>query len=113
MPTPPRDRAGQRSYRNSDLRDLAFILMCRDGGLRLDEIAALMGRATSPSPHRWQDIVADRLTAIEADLARLREAHDYLSNALRCQAEHPAVECPYVQRELDDRVAGMLPPDHP
>lgn len=111
--TPPRDQVGQRYYRERDLRDLAFVLMCRDGGLQLDEIATLMGR-TDPT-RAWQELVAHRVEAIEADIARLQRARDYLRNALRCTAEHPAVECPYVHQELTDRVArattnGQDPP---
>lgn len=101
---PPRNGAGQRCYGDAELRDLAFVLMCRDGGLRLDEIAAMMGRReTSGRP--WQQLVADRVEAIEADIERLNRARDYLRNALHCRADHPAVECPYVRQELTDRVA--------
>lgn len=101
---PPRNAAGQRCYRGAELRDLAFVLMCRDAGLRLDEIATMMGRGdTAGRP--WQQLVADRVEAIEADIAQLQHARDYLRNALHCQADHPAVECPYVQQELTDRIA--------
>lgn len=105
--TPPRNRAGQRYYRESDLRDLAFVLMCRDGGLQLDEIATMMGCGDS-FQRPWQQLVADRITAIETDIARMQQARDYLRNALRCKADHPAVECPYVQRELTERVMRIL-----
>jgi DNA-binding transcriptional MerR regulator len=104
--TPPR-HAGQRYYRECDLRDLAFILMCRDGGLQLHEIATLMGRSDS-AKRPWQEMVASRIQLIEADIARLQHARDYLRNALRCTADHPAVECPYVQQELADRVTRTL-----
>lgn len=79
----------------------------RDGGLRLDEIAAMMGRRET-SGRSWQQLVADRVEAIEADIERLNRARDYLRNALRCRADHPAVECPYVRQELTDRVARSL-----
>lgn len=105
--SPPRDAAGQRYYRQSELRQLAFLLMCRDGGLQLDEIAIMMGR-DGASQRRWQEIVEDRLEAIEADIARLQHARDYLTNALHCVANHPAVDCPYVQQELDHRVTRIL-----
>lgn len=104
---PPRNATGQRCYRDAELRDLAFVLMCRDGGLRLEEIATMMGRSDSTGPP-WQQLVADRVEAIEAEITRLQRARDYLHNALRCRASHPAVECPYVQQELTDRVARSL-----
>lgn len=106
--SPPRDAAGQRYYRESELRQLTFVLMCRDGGLQLDEIAVMMGRGRRSKHRRWQEIVEDRLEVIEADIARLLQARDYLSNALHCVADHPAVECPYAQQELDDRVNRIL-----
>jgi MerR family transcriptional regulator, copper efflux regulator len=105
--TPPRDRTGQRHYRESDLRDLAFVLMCRDGGLQLHEIATMMGRGDS-AQRPWQEMVAGRIELIEAEIARLQHARDYLQNALRCTADHPAVKCPYVQQELTDRVTRAL-----
>lgn len=104
--TPPRDGTGQRYYRDEDLRDVAFVLMCRDGGMQLHEIATMMGRGDSSVS--WQQLVVDRLAAIEADLARLESARAYLQNALHCTADHPAVECPYAQRELAARVARIL-----
>lgn len=105
--SPPRNAAGQRYYRETDLRDLAFLVMCRDGGLQLDEIATMMGRG-DPDQRPWQRLVADRITAIEADIARLQKARAYLGNAMRCKADHPAVECPYVQQELTERVTRLL-----
>jgi DNA-binding transcriptional MerR regulator len=97
---PSRDSQGQRRYRPADLRALAFLLMCRDGGLQLEEIAVLM-TGTSPDGRRWQDIVDERLTQIDAEIARLQAARDFLSNARRCTSEHPAAECPYAQATLD------------
>lgn len=66
-----------------------------------------MGRGDSAKRH-WQPLVADRVSAIEADIARLQRARGYLRNAVRCRADHPAAECPYVQQELTDRVAPSL-----
>lgn len=105
--SPSRGGSGQRYYRQSDLRDLAFVLMCRDGGLQLDEIAVMMGRRRTEE-RRWQEIVSDRIEVIEAEIERMRSARDYLRNALNCTADHPAVECPYVQRELNNRVTRAL-----
>lgn len=101
---PARDDSGQRSYSRADLRDLAFILMCRDGGLQLDEIAILMAR-TNSQQGPWQATVQARITAIENEITRLQQASTFLSNALRCQADHPAIDCPYVKAELDARIS--------
>lgn len=100
---PPRTASGQRAYRNEDQRALAFLLMCRDGGLQLDEIAVLMGRP-SPDGRRWQAIVQDRLAVVDEEIARLQAAREYLGNAVRCSSDHPAVDCPYAQRALEQIV---------
>lgn len=93
---PPRSASGQRTYRDEDLRALAFLLMCRDGGLQLDEIAVLIGHP-APDGHRWQDIVQDCIAVVDEESARMQAAREYLNNAVRCPSDHPAVDCPYAQ----------------
>ena len=101
---PPRDANGQRRYREKDLRDLAFLLMCRDGGLALDEVSILMGHGSADSG-RWQDIVEERIARIDAEMARLQAARLFLRQARQCTSEHPAIECPYAKSILDRIVA--------
>ncbi|MDN5854940.1 MAG: MerR family transcriptional regulator [Actinomycetia bacterium] len=107
---PPRDTKGKRRYREKDLRDLAFLLMCRNGGLQLDEVSVLMGHDSADSG-RWQDIVEERIVRIDAEMARLQAARHFLDQARQCTSEHPAVECPYAQPILDRMVADTAQRD--
>jgi hypothetical protein len=50
----------------------------------------------------WQELVRRRITQLDSDIARLSRARDCLSGSLRCPADHPAADCPYGQREIDD-----------
>jgi DNA-binding transcriptional MerR regulator len=103
---PPVPRAGgQRRYSDEHLRRLAFVQLCQEAGLSLDEIQVLL---TSDAA-LWQELVRGRIAQLDAEIARLQRARGYLAGSLRCQADHPAVDCPYVQRELNDRLIAALP----
>lgn len=102
LPPVPRVR-GQRRYGDEHLRRLAFIRLCQDADLSLDEIRVLL---TADAPV-WQLLVRRRITQLDSDIARLCRARDYLSGSLRCPADHPAADCPYVQHEIDDRIHAV------
>lgn len=104
LPAVPRV-GGQRRYGDEHLRRLAFVRLCQEAGLSLDEIHVLL---TSDAAV-WQELVRGRITQLDADIARLQRSRDYLAGSLRCPADHPAVACPYVQRELNDRLAAASP----
>lgn len=102
LPAVPRV-GGQRRYSDEHVRRLAFVQLCQEAGLSLDEIQVLLTTEAAV----WQQLVRDRITQLDADIARLQRARGYLAGSLRCPADHPAVDCPYVQRELDDRLGGI------
>ena len=54
----------------------------------------------------WKDIARQRLTALDAEIARLTDARDYLEGALLCRFDHPATECGVMGAEIDRRLAG-------
>jgi hypothetical protein len=47
---------------------------------------------------------------LEAEIERLRRAHDYLAGALRCRYDHPATDCQIMGAEIDRRLAATAPP---
>lgn len=99
LPAVPRV-GGQRRYSDQHLRRLAFLRLCQDAGLSLDEITVLVTADATV----WQELVRRRITQLDGDIARLQRARGYLAGSLRCPADHPAADCPYVQREIDDRL---------
>ncbi|HEY8526177.1 MAG TPA: MerR family transcriptional regulator [Acidimicrobiales bacterium] len=107
---PDARRSGQRRYRMATLRRLVFIGMLQDAGLSLDDIAGILGAADAAE---WKAIGRRRLAALDAEIARLQEAREYLAGALHCRYDHPATECQIMGMEIDRRLARTAdpPPD--
>ena len=95
-------RSGQRRYRVETLRRLVFVGMLQDAGLSLDDIAGVLA-ATDVAD--WKAIARRRLAALDAEIARLRQARGYLEGALLCRFDHPATECRIMGMEIDRRLA--------
>lgn len=94
--------SGQRRFRAASLRRLAFIGLCKDAGLSLDDIAGML-RADK---ERWRSIARARLAALDEEIARLERAREHLGGALSCPHEHPFTECGFLAGEIDRRLAG-------
>ncbi len=95
-------RSGQRRYQEESLRRLVFIGMLQDAGLSLDEIAGVLDAAHVAD---WKAIARRRLAVLDAEIARLQRARDYLEGALLCRYDHPATECRIMGAEIDRRLA--------
>jgi DNA-binding transcriptional MerR regulator len=104
---PDERRSGQRRYRVETLRRLVFVGMLQDAGLSLGDIAGIL---EAPDVATWKAIAARRLEQLEADLARLQQAHAYLSGALFCRFDHPATECKIMGAEIDRRLEATALP---
>jgi DNA-binding transcriptional MerR regulator len=100
-------QSGQRRYRAESLRRLVFIGMLQDAGLSLGDIAGIL---EAPDVETWKAIASQRLAQLEADLARLEQARDYLSGALFCRYDHPATDCKIMGAEIDRRLAVTAEP---
>src|SRR4051812_3780685 len=83
-------QSGQRRFAEETLRRLVFIGMLQDAGLSLDDIAGVLGAATV---EEWKTIARERLEVLDAEIARLQNARDYLEGALLCRYDHPATDC--------------------
>ncbi len=95
--------SGQRRFRAVTLRRLVFIGMLQDAGLSLDDIAGVLD---APDVAAWKAIAERRLTALEAEIARLEQAHAYLAGALLCRYDHPCTDCRVMGAEIDRRLSA-------
>jgi DNA-binding transcriptional MerR regulator len=95
-------RSGQRRYRPETLRRIVFIGMLKDAGLSLDDIVAILD---APDVDAWKAVARARLEVLEAEIAQLQEAREYLRGALLCRFDHPATECRVMGAEIDRRLA--------
>ena len=95
-------RSGQRRYRESTLRRLVFIGMLQDAGLALEDIDGILN---APNVQAWKAIARRRLEVLDAEIARMQEARDYLAGALLCRYDHPATDCKIMGAEIDRRLA--------
>ena len=95
-------QSGQRRYRESTLRRLVFIGMLQDAGLSLDDITGVLGADRAAA---WKAIARQRLEALDATIAELQLAREYLAGALLCRYDHPATECQIMGTEIDRRLA--------
>jgi DNA-binding transcriptional MerR regulator len=100
---PDARRSGQRRYRETSLRRLAFIGLLQDAGLSLDDVAGVLA---AQSVDEWKQIGKRRLVALDAELAALQHARAYLAGALRCRHAHPLTECPVMGAEIDRRLTS-------
>ena len=94
-------RSGQRRYRIETLRRLVFIGMLQDAGLTLEDIAGVLD---ADDVADWKAIGRDRLAALDAEIARLQQAREYLAGALLCRYDHPATDCQIMGAEIDRRL---------
>jgi DNA-binding transcriptional MerR regulator len=95
-------RSGQRRYRVESLRRLVFIGMLQDAGLSLQDIGRVLGAAHVAD---WKAIARRRLAVLDAEIARLQLAREYLEGALLCRYDHPATDCWIMGQEIDRRLA--------
>jgi len=93
--------SGQRRYTTESLRRLVFIGMLQDAGLALDEIDAILHAATVAE---WKAIAAERLAALDQQIAALQHAREVLAGALLCRYDHPATDCRIMGAEIDRRL---------
>ena len=95
-------RSRQRRYRVESLRRLVFIGMLQDAGLSLEDIGGVLGAAHVAD---WKAIARRRLAVLDAEIARLQLAREYLEGALLCRYDHPATDCWIMGQEIDRRLA--------
>ncbi len=93
--------SGQRRFSDPTLRRLVFIGMLQDAGLSLDDIGAILNAADI---REWKAVAAQRLAALDDEIAQLNRARGYLAGALFCRYDHPATDCQIMGAEIDRRL---------
>jgi DNA-binding transcriptional MerR regulator len=91
--------AGRRRYDDSAVAQVGVILVLRDVGFTLTEIAEL------GDPAQWQQLAARKLEELAALAARLQVARTALEHALACPHGNPR-DCPTFWSVVDARLQG-------
>ena len=103
MPNPPRTAKGYRSYDDSHVRRLKFVMRSRDLGFSLQEIRGLLGLVDDRSQTCAQvQIVAEaHLEDVQAKIADLTRIERVLSETVaRCTGD-AAPECAVIDALLE------------
>lgn len=88
----PRRRGKYRVYRAEDLEWVGFIREAQRLGCKLGELVPLLAGVTSLDHFPWQrveQLIADKLAQIEAEVARLQRQHQGLRQCATLLAQHP------------------------
>lgn len=98
-------RSGVRHYGRAALKQLAYVQLWRlDGLLTIEDTSSILhvrGRENRNALlERCRTELADRI-------ARLQEAHDLLTHAMRCHSEDQST-CPIISTYLEKRVDAAL-----
>ena len=103
MPDPPRSVKGYRSYDDTHVKRLKFVMRSRDLGFSLEEVRGLLGLVDDRSRTcaDVQLIAEDHLTDVQAKIADLQRIERVLSDTVaRCTGD-AAPECAVIDALLD------------
>ncbi|WP_043732345.1 MerR family transcriptional regulator [Nocardia asiatica] len=99
---PRRDGAGRRRYHPADAETVAMILLGKQVGLSLDELAALFAEAADRIARR--ELLRAHRDRLAHRIARDTAALSTISHALDCDAEDFR-ECPHFRTKVADALA--------
>jgi DNA-binding transcriptional MerR regulator len=94
---------GQRRYDDTAVREVGVVLLLRDLGFTLAEIARLMG-GLSDRPRR-DDLIRGKIDELDALIRDAEIARVALVHALACPADDPRA-CPKFLAIVDGRLEG-------
>lgn len=103
MPNPPRTAKGYRSYGNTHVRRLKFVMRSRDLGFSLEEIRGLLGLVDNRSQTcaQVQTVAETHLEDVQAKIADLMRIERVLSKTVaRCTGD-AAPECAVIDALLE------------
>ncbi len=98
---PARRDGGQRSYGQAELERVVLILMGREAGFTLRELATILSTA-DPMDHRT--VLRNHLDELERRISRAQEAKKLIEHALACP--HSFAECEHAR----EQIAARIPP---
>lgn len=93
---------GTRVYGRQELRRLAFLQIAQRLGIGLDVAGAVLDEPGA----EWRATLDEQISRLDELIARAEGAKRFLTHAIRCPAEHPAHECPYLTETLDRMLDG-------
>ena len=102
MPDPPRTPKGYRSYDDTHVRRLKFVMRSRDLGFSLEEIRGLLGLVDDRTPTcaQVQTVAEAHLEDVKAKIADLERIERVLSETVaRCTGD-AAPECAVIDALL-------------
>tara|TARA_R110002072_G_scaffold115854_1_gene246162 strand:+ start:845 stop:1258 length:414 start_codon:yes stop_codon:yes gene_type:complete len=103
MPDPPRSVKGYRSYDDTHVKRLKFVMRSRDLGFTLEEVRGLLGLVDDQSRTcaEVQIIAEDHLSDVQAKIADLQRIERVLSETVaRCTGD-AAPECAVIDALLE------------
>ncbi|MEU1628013.1 MerR family transcriptional regulator [Streptomyces sp. NPDC020096] len=101
---PDHRESGRRRYTDADLRRIAMVQLLQSTALMsLDEIGVILAGCTRDQD--WRTAIRQRIAACDEQITQLTTARVYLTHLTNCPNDHPADNCPYLAREIDERLA--------
>ncbi|MBF6167064.1 MerR family transcriptional regulator [Streptomyces gardneri] len=94
---PRRDSAGRRRYRDDDAETVAMILLGKQVGLSLEDLAVLFAEASDRAARR--DLLRAHRDQLVRRIAQATAALDTITHALDCAAEDFR-DCPHFQAKV-------------
>jgi DNA-binding transcriptional MerR regulator len=101
--SPAARSGGQRRYDDAAVRQVGVVLLLRDLGFTLAEIARFVGGR--PDRQGRDDLVRGKIAELDALIRDAEIARVALVHALACPADDPRA-CPKFLAIVDDRIAG-------
>src|ERR1700742_5119726 len=101
---PPVRVSGQRRYPSSSVGLVGEILILRDVGFSLREIATLVAMRSSAADG-WRELQERKLAELDERIAQLQAARTAIAHGLACPHED-IHECPTFLRGVAARLAG-------
>lgn len=89
-------RGGVRAYGPEDVRRLKFIRSAQAAGFTLEQIGELLQLDAGEDRSRARELAAERLAALDAKIAELREARAALARLANACSKGEAGPCPII-----------------
>ena len=85
-----------RRYDEQDVARLRFIRAAQAAGFTLEQIAELIALDATEDRTRARELARERITALDAKIAEMKEARDALSRLARACGDGSAGPCPII-----------------
>ncbi|MGY2031552.1 helix-turn-helix domain-containing protein [Nocardia gipuzkoensis] len=101
---PARCAGGQRLYERADLERVALILIGKEAGFTLGQLATVL---STPDPMDHRDLLCHHVEELERRIARAQAAKELIEHALACP--HSFAECEHAREHIAARIPPLLP----